>query len=187
MKMIDNYLELMVAPRFKQDSAGRRLYFPIGFGRGRIIPDEDRERALRRQCRRFIIALFLVVIPIMAGGIGVLQLKGVVNVAIGAVIGALSNVYVFWIARDLPKSDERQSYSGLLKVQLDRASWGFLFFGLITSVLILFVSAMSLSGSMPIDTDDPMMAWIGVIVFLPLTIFYGYGVLQKLRSPPAMV
>src|SRR5262245_13576916 len=111
--MVTDFLDKIVDARFKRDPQGRLLFFPWGFGTGRLVPNAAVEADLRRAYRRMMIAIFIVVIPAVSVLNGIYQLTGLAFVGFFAVctaIGFGSQLYLVWLCRNLPASDQRISY-----------------------------------------------------------------------------
>jgi hypothetical protein len=185
MKFISHWIDLMVAPRFKRAESGEMLFYPMGFGRGRIIPDPDREQQLRRQCRRYLIAFFLIVIPVMSLAFNAFRARGIGAIAAGLAIGLLSNAYVYWISRDLAVSGERQSYGRMMEQQFARMRWPHILFGLGVSTLFSALCAAFLLYPGLARDSDTLGMWFGIAVFAPLALLYGFATIKRLRKPAA--
>jgi hypothetical protein len=186
---IDGFLDKAVDGRFKRDSEGRLLFFPWGFGAGRIVPDVVVEQRLRQGCRWLTIGIFVVIVPILAFFNGFTQLKGVdfLWFMLGCVVvGFMSQLYPVWLSRGLVRSDERLSYAGAALQSLERFGFKFLVFGLITSVLFSAFAAVMLvfqPGGVP---ADPIAMAVSLVIFLPMALFYAVA-LSRLRQKSAGV
>jgi hypothetical protein len=104
---IDGFLDKTVDAHFKRDGEERLVFFPMGYGSGRIVPDAEAEATLRIGSRRLTIATFVVLIPLIAATQALFPLKGVDFLAYFLGCGALgfaSQLYPMWLARGLPRS-----------------------------------------------------------------------------------
>jgi hypothetical protein len=58
------YFDGLTAAAFKKDRSGNTVFYPWGvFGRGRILPDEQKVAEVRLFLRRYYQAIFLLIIP----------------------------------------------------------------------------------------------------------------------------
>ncbi|MBS0242675.1 MAG: hypothetical protein JSS20_10895, partial [Proteobacteria bacterium] len=106
---INSFLDKSVDARFKRDAAGNLVFFPWGFGGSRIVPDAATEARLRQGCRRLIIVIFAVLVPLIAIFNSAFQLHGSAFAVyfVGAcALGFLSQLYPVWLSRNLPRSTE---------------------------------------------------------------------------------
>jgi hypothetical protein len=141
-----DFLDKIVDARFKRDTQGL-MFFPWGFGSGRLVPDAAIEARLRWACRRLMIVLFGVAIPVMSAFNGFYELTDLAFlgfVAACSVIGFASQLYPAWLSRNLPRSDERISYPAAMMQSLDRFGRKFLIFGLVTSIMFAAVAGADL-------------------------------------------
>lgn len=179
---IDEFLDKTVDARFKRDGEGRLVFFPMGYGSGRIVPDAEAEAALRIGSRRLTIATFVVLIPLIAATQALFPLKGVDFLAYFLGCGALgfaSQLYPMWLARGLPRSSERQSFLGATTGSLDRFGRPFLLFGLWTSSGMAVAAAIFLTYPVAPDIADPVAMWIALLFFAPLTFVYALALRRK--------
>ena len=136
--MVTDFLDKIVDARFKRDAHGRLVFFPWGFGSGRLVPDSAVEAQLRRAYRRLMIVIFVVAIPVMSAVNGFYQPTGLAFlgfIAACTAVGFASQLYPVWLSRNLPRSEERMSYSAAMVQSLDRFGRKFLIFGLVTSIV----------------------------------------------------
>ncbi len=54
-KSTTNYFDKLVDAYFKRDEHGQLSFHPMGFGAGRLVPDEATEAYLRKISRHFLI------------------------------------------------------------------------------------------------------------------------------------
>jgi len=137
-----DFLDKIVDARFKRDTQGL-MFFPWGFGSGRLVPDAAIEARLRWACRRLMIVLFGVAIPVMSAFNGFYELTDLTFlgfVAACSAIGFASQLYPAWLSRNLPPSDARISYPAAMMQSLDRFGRKFLIFGLVTSIMFAAVA-----------------------------------------------
>ncbi|MEZ5856764.1 MAG: hypothetical protein R3D67_19210 [Hyphomicrobiaceae bacterium] len=176
--MISDFLDRTIEARFKRDNEGRLIFFPMGFGRGRIVPDAATENLLRQGCRRLMIVTFAAIIPI-ASAVGVLQLEGtafLLYVAACVVFGFAAQIYPLWLARALPRSNSRLSFFGASLHSLSGFGLRFKIFGLIACLLFSGVAAIMLA------TGDRTVAIVSLLIFLPMAIAYGVAIIRHRRA-----
>jgi hypothetical protein len=181
--MVTDFLDKIVDARFKRDTQGRLMFFPWGFGSGRLVPDAAVEARLRRACRRLMVAMFVVAIPVMAAFNGFYQLTGLAFLGFFAActaIGFASQFYPAWLSRNLPRSDERISYPAAMMHSLDRFGRKFLIFGLMTSIMFAVGAAMMLAFP-PEGAANPVGMITCILVFAPLAVVYALA-LRRRRS-----
>jgi hypothetical protein len=179
--MVTDFLGKIVDARFKRDTQGRLMFFPWGFGSGRLVPDAAVEARLRRACRRLMIAMFVVAIPVMAAFNGFYQLTGLAFLGFFAActaIGFATQFYPAWLSRNLPRSDERISYPAAMMQSLDRFGSKFLVFGLMTSIMFAAVAAVMLAFP-PEGAANPIGMITGVLVFAPLAFVYAFALWRR--------
>ena len=184
---ISSFLDASVEARFKRDARGALVFFPWGFGTGRMLPDSQTEAALRRATRHMLLATFAVVIPIISLAMGMAQLRGSSYLAFFAacmVLGFAMQLYPYWTARHLPYSEERMSYAGAAIHSLDRFGMKFVIFGLVTSAVFTITATLALC----IGSDrvvDPTAMIIALIVFAPMTVLYARELLRRRGMSPS--
>jgi hypothetical protein len=181
--MVTDFLDKIVDARFKRDTQGRLMFLPWGFGSGRLVPDAAVEARLRWACRRLMIVLFGVAIPVMSAFNGFYQLTGLAYlgfVAACSAIGFASQLYPAWLSRNLPRSDERISYPAAMMQSLDRFGRKFLIFGLMTSIMSVAVTAVMLAFP-PKGAANQVAMITCVLVFAPLAVVYA-DALRRRRS-----
>jgi len=179
--MVTDFLDKIVDARFKRDTQGRLMFFPWGFGAGRLVLDAAVEARLRRACRRLMIAMFAVAIPVMSAFNGFYQLTGLAFLGFFAActaIGFASQLYPAWLSRNLPRSDERISYPAAMMQSLDRFGRKFLVFGLMTSIMFTAVAAAMLAFP-PEGAANPVGMMTGVLVFAPLAFVYAFALWRR--------
>lgn len=181
---ISGFLDKIVEARFKRDGQGRLVFFPWGFGRGRIVTNATDEARLRKGCRRLTIFLFVVIIPIIAAFNGIYQLKGTMFVAfflLATLSGFVLQLYPVWLARDLPRSTERMSYASVTASSLDRFGRGFKIFGLVTSLVFCAIAAIVLLVPAARAGSDPVAMTICLVVFAPMAVLYAAALRRGTR------
>jgi hypothetical protein len=181
--VVTDFLDKIVDARFKRDMQGRLMFFPWGFGAGRLVLDAAVEARLRRACRRLMIVLFAVAIPVMSAFNGFYQLTGLAFLGFFAActaIGFATQFYPAWLSRNLPRSDERISYPAAMMQSLDRFGRKFLIFGLMTSVMFAAVAAVMLAFP-PEGAANPVGMITCILVFAPLAVVYALA-LRRRRS-----
>ena len=187
--IVAGFLDKIVATRFRQDESGRVLFFPWGFGTGRIVPDGAVETALRSATRRMMVSLFCVLIPALA----VLQvwfrfegLGYVAYVLACASIGIAAQIELAWRSRHLARSRERRSYTEAMYASLDGFGRKFLLFGLLASLAFSCTAcAILLLG--PVDFGaDPIAMALCLALFLPLTGLYASALARRRVPSPAV-
>ena len=179
--MVTNYLDKIVDARFKRDTQGRLMFFPWGFGSGRLVPDAAVEARLRRACRRLMIVMFVVAIPVMSAFNGFYQLTGLAFLGFFAActaVGFATQLYPAWLSRNLPRSDERISYPAAMMQSLDRFGRKFLIFGLVTSIMFAAVAAVMLAFP-PEGAANPVAMITCVLVFAPLAFVYAFALWRR--------
>jgi hypothetical protein len=180
--MVTDFLDKVVDARFKRDTHDRLLFFPWGFGSGRIVPDAAVEARLRRAYRWLMIAMFCVLIPVISALNGFYELTGfafLVFLAACTAGGFASQLYLVWLSRDLPRSDERMSYSSAMVQSLDRFGRKFLIFGLVVSVIFTATGAFMLVFPPTGVPADPIGMAACVLVFAPMVALYAYALRRR--------
>ena len=179
--MVTDFLDKIVDARFKRDSQGRLMFFPWGFGSGRLVPDAAVEAQLRAACRRLMIAMFSVVIPLISAFNAFYQPTGFAFLGFFAActaIGLASQFYPAWLSRHLPRSDERISYLAAMLQSLDRFGKKFLIFGLVTSSIFAAGAAVMLA--FPPQGPANQVAMIAsILVFAPLAGVYAFALSRR--------
>lgn len=179
---IDGFLDKSVDARSKRDGEGRLVFYPMGYGTGRIVPDAETEARLRIGSRRLVIATFVVLVPLIAATQSLFPMKGVNFLLYFLGCGALgfaSQLYPMWLARGLPRSSERQSFLGAMTGSLDRFGRPFLLFGLWTSGGMAAAAAIFLVYPVAPAIADPVAMWIALLFFAPLTFVYARALRRK--------
>ncbi len=180
--MVTDYLDKIVDARFKRDTQGRLVFFPWGFGSGRLVPDATVEAQLRKAYRRQMIAIFVLAIPVVSALSAVYHPTGMAFVgfiAICAGVGFLSQLYPVWLSRNLPRSQERISYPNAMVHSLDRFGWKFLTFGLVTSVIFAAGAALMLAFD---SSADKVVMVICIAIFAPLAAVYAVALRKRNRG-----
>jgi hypothetical protein len=184
--IVNGFLDKTTDARFRRDSQGRLIFFPMGFGSGRIVPDAATEAVLRRGCRRLMIAIFVGVIPVLSVLNAVYQLKGLGFLAFFAgavVLGFASQLYPLWLSRGLARADERLSYAGAMQGSLDRFGKTFLIFGLVASGIMTASAAFMLVYQPTRAEVDPVAMGVAFVVFAPLTVVYAIAIRRRCEAP----
>jgi len=180
--MINDFLDKTVDARFKHDSQGRLIFYPMGFGSGRIVPDSAVEASLRRGSRNLMIAIFVALIPALSIFHAIFQVRGwgvILFFLASLVLGFASQLYPLWLARGLARSTERLSYPKAMLGSLDGFSRKFLIFGLATSAILTLGAALML-GYQPARAEaDPIAMIVSLVVFAPLTVVYAIALRRK--------
>ena len=181
-KLISDFLDKSTAARFKTDGRGRLVFFPWGFGRGRIVPDADVEARLRHATRRMLIVMFTVVIPAISIIQGAYQLSGVKQIIYFVacfVLGFVVQIDLARLSRTLPRSEENLSYIGAMTYSLTGFSRRFHIFGLIVSLLFAATSAAMLAVP-AIRLDGQWIAPVfSLLVFGPLSVVYARAICSR--------
>jgi hypothetical protein len=180
--MVKDFLDKTTDARFRRDGQGRLVFFPMGFGAGRIVPDTATEAALRLGCRRHMIALLSVVIPILSVLNSFCQLKGfgfLIFFAGCVAAGFASQLYPLWLSRGLARSEERLSYPGAILGSLDRFGKKFLVFGLATSGIMAAASVFMLAYQPALAEADPVAMTTALLVFAPMTVVYAIALVRR--------
>ncbi len=179
---INGFLDKTVDARFKRDGEGRLVFYPMGYGSGRIVPVAETEATLRTGSRRLMIATFVVLVPLIAMVQALVPLKGLnfLFYFLGCgVLGFASQIYPMWLARGLPRSSERLSFLGAMTGSLDRFGQPFLLFGLWASGGMALAAAIFLAYPVAPDIADPVAMWIALLFFAPLTFVYALALRRK--------
>lgn len=182
--MVTDFLDKIVDTRFKRDSQGRLIFFPWGFGSGRLVPDAAVEAQLRQGYRRLMIGTFVVAIPAMSIFNVIFQLTGFAFlgfIAACAAIGFALQLYPAWQSRNLPRSEERMSYPTAMVQSLDRFGTKFLIFGLATSVVLAGASTLMLLFPPALAAADRVTMLACILIFAPLAVVYAIA-LRRRRS-----
>lgn len=186
--IVNGFLDKITDARFKRDSQVRLIFFPMGFGSGRVVPNATIEATLRRGCRRLMIAIFVIVIPLISLANAIFEFKGIDFLALFAgslILGFATQLYPIWLSRGLARSDERMSYAGAMRGSLDRFGKKFLIFGLATSALFTASAAFMLAYQ-PVRAEvDPLAMAISLLVFAPMTLIYAVALRRRCNSETA--
>lgn len=145
MTAFTRYFDSLVAPMFKTDDMGRRLFFPAGvWSYGRVLPDKAAADAMKLKVRRIYLAFFLVALPALVVVFLVLgQPSWLALVAMSLVAGFGMNAYLFAIARKLPKTAERMSLGDAYKAQAKSLGRGWLMFFAVSMGLLAVGSLLA--------------------------------------------
>lgn len=185
--LVNDFLDKSTDARFRRDSEGRLVFFPMGFGSGRIVPNATVEAALRVGCRRLLIAILAIIIPIVAAISAFYPFMGLwfLLFFVGCLaLGFASQLYPLWLSRGLAPSNERLSYIGAMSGSLDRFGRKFLIFGLATSANFTVATGLSLLYQ-PIRAEiDPVAAALSFLIFAPMTVLYAMA-LRRNRTMAA--
>jgi hypothetical protein len=179
--MVTDFLDKIVDARFKRDARGRLMFFPWGFGSGRLVLDAAVEARLRRACRGLMIVMFAVAIPVMAAFNGIYQLTGLAFLGFLAActaVGFAFQLYPAWLSRNLPRSDERISYPAAMMQSLDRFGRKFLIFGLVTSIMFAAVGAAMLAFP-PAGAANRVGMITCILIFAPLAVVYALALWRR--------
>ena len=163
------YLASMVDPLFKTTASGQRAFFPFGvLGRGRVLPDEQTERAIRR-ITKWLYGLSWILLALFA----VKHQDWLV--LFGSVWGMLAIYYAIIYAkiRGLPLADERmgwiEAYRRSARGMGKRTCW----------VICLVCTVLAGLAALAAATMDagwsetlPMVAFAGLV--LAGAIFFGW-------------
>ena len=182
--MVTDFLDKIVDARFKRDAQGRLVFFPWGFGTGRIVPDADVEARLRLAYRRLMIGIFIVAIPVMAGSSSLYHPTGLGFlgfIAACTAVGFATQLYPAWLSRRLARSEERISYAAAMVQSLDRFGTKFLIFGLVTSVVFATGAALMLAFPSAGAAADQVAMIVCILIFAPLAVVYAVA-LRRRRS-----
>jgi len=179
MNAFTRYFDSLIAPMFKTDDMGRRLFFPAGaFCYGRVLPDKAAADAIRLKVRRMYIGFLLLALPALVGVLSVAgQPSWLTIVAISLAAGLAMNAYLFAIARKLPKTTERMSLGEAYKAQAKTLGRGWLIFFAVSMALLAV-------GSLLAAVFEPRLGLLGGLAsaafFVALTAVFIY----QLRSLP---
>jgi hypothetical protein len=180
--MVTDFLDKIVDARFKRDAQGRLMFFPWGFGSGRLVLDAAVEARLRRACKRLMILLFVVAIPVMSAFNGLFHPTGLDFlgfIAICTIVGFSSQLYPVWLSRDLPRSEERITYSAAMMRSLDRFGRKFLIFGLATSIMFAASAALMLAFPATGIAADRVAMITCILIFAPLAVVYAVALWRR--------
>ena len=166
------YFDGLVASSFRKDSSGRTLYYPFGiFGRGYVIPNDEKEKSIRSSLKRFnIIAL-----PILIG----------TGIFLGWLYAILLLIPVLLWAILLPKSLVKGLQPCATKIKVSDSidssarahSKGMLWFLSLTSGLLTLVGLFVL-----ISVPDKSILALSTIVFFGLgTFIMGRMLLRRIK------
>lgn len=182
---VNSFIDKSVDGRFGTDSLGRLNFYPFGFGMGRIVPDAQSERDLRRASRLMVyaVAVLVIIIAIPSGAVvrmGTLPFLGYIVAC--AALGFATQLYPLWVARHLPRSNEKRSYVQASMQSLDRFGMGFLIFGLVTCALFAVVGALMLAFGSYLDGANQVSAIVLLLIFGPLTFLYIGAIAKRRRT-----
>jgi hypothetical protein len=177
---ITGFLDKSVTARFKHDAQGRLVFFPWGFGAGRLVTDAAAESRLRRAARvSLAISLFGIapVVGIFAGVVHPTGLVFVAYIAACAAIGFSVQAYPWWLSRRLAPSQERLSYPGAMLASLQGYGRKFLVFGLLSSALFTLVGVLVTVFGGP--EVDKIAMLICIAIFAPMTAVYAVALRRR--------
>ena len=184
---VSGYFDKIVEARFKRDAQGRLMFFPWGFGTGRIVADAATEADLRRVTRRVMISLFVLIVPAVGVYNAMYTPTGFAFLAylfVCTLVGLLSQFPIAMRARNLPRATERMSYLDSMEQSLDRFGKKFLIFGLVTSILAVTVSVVVLM--LPSSGADKISTLASILIFGPLTVVYAVALRRKSQTAEAL-
>lgn len=97
------YLKAVIEAPFKTTASGQRAFFPFGaLGRGRVLPDEQTERSVRRVIKCvYALAFASALLSIL----GRLDWRSICGIGVG--LSAIYSVIIHAKVRALPFADER--------------------------------------------------------------------------------
>ena len=98
--MVTNYLDKIVDARFKRDTQGRLMFLPMGLRLGPPVPTPPSRSSAASACRRLMIVMFVVAIPVVAAFNGFYQLTGLAFLGFFAVctaVGFATQLYPAWL------------------------------------------------------------------------------------------
>lgn len=179
---VSGFFDKIVDARFKRDAQGRLMFFPWGFGTGRLVPDAQTEVRLRTATWWMMLLLFVVAIPAIAGYSSAVhpQGKSFIPYFLGCVaLGYAFQIYPAWLARGLPRSDQRMSYVAMMVQSLDRFGRKFLIFGLVTSLAFVLISVVMLAMVPANVAADPLPTIISLVVFVPMVAVYAMALKRR--------
>ncbi len=179
MTAITRYFDSLIAPMFKTDDMGRRLFFPAGvWSYGRVLPDKATADAIKLKVRRAYLGFFLLALPALVVGILVAgQPSWLAIVGLSFISGLAMNAYLFAIARKLPKTSERMSLGEAYKSQARSLGRGWLMFFAVSMGLLTIGSLLAIA------VEPRLGLWGGLAsaaFFFALTAVFIY----QLRSLP---
>lgn len=179
---VSGFFDKIVDARFKRDPQGRLMFFPWGFGTGRLVSDAQTEARLRRATWWMMVLLFVVAIPGIAGYSSAYHPAGksFIPYFLGCVaLGYAFQIYPAWLARNLPRADVRMSYVAMMVQSLDRFGRKFLIFGLVMSIAFVLISVVMLV-MVPADLGtDPLPNVITLLVFAPMAAVYALALKRR--------
>lgn len=182
---VGDYFKKTADARFKRDALGRLVFFPWGFGRGRLVPDAAVEARLRYASQRVMVAILFAIVPAVAIVNSVYQLQGLAfagYIIACSALGFVVQAHLAWLARNLQPADERISYVNAMLQSLDRFGRKFLIFGLVSSLLFVAIAlVMLVVGAAP---DRLTMAFC-LVVFAPMALLYGVALKRRTERTAA--
>lgn len=180
--MVTDFLDKIVEARFKRDTQGRLVFFPWGFGSGRLVPDAAVEARLRRACKRLMLLVFLVAVPLISAFNGIFHPTGLAFLgflAICTIAGFASQLYPVWLSRELPRSEERISYPAATMRSLDRFGRKFLIFGLAASITFVAIAALVLAFPPAGAAPDRVAMIACILIFAPIAVVYAVALWRR--------
>ena len=184
---VSGYFDKIVDARFKRDAEGRLLFFPWGFGTGRVVTDAATEAELRWATRWLMIGLFVLIVPAVGVYNALYTPKGLAFVAYlfaCTLVGLISQFPLALKARKLPRTTERMSYLDSMEQSLDRFGKKFLIFGLVTSIVAVAGSVVVLM--LPSAGADKISTLASMLIFGPLTVLYAVALRRKSHKEAAV-
>lgn len=164
------YLKAVTEAPFKTTASGQRAFFPFGvLGRGRVLPDEQTERSVRRVIKYYYYG---------AGGVMILLLPlcrfdwpSICGIAAGT--SALYSAVIYAKVRALPFADERMGWGEAYRqMAWNMGRWRLLGSCLMCAVFAgLAVLAVATKGGGPFEIWQ-VLAFAALMLLL--AIFYGW-------------
>ena len=183
--IVNDFLNKTTDARFKRDAFGRLVFYPMGFGSGRVVPDAQTEEILRRGSKRLMIVILALVVPLLSAFNAFYQLQGITFFLffLGCLaIGFIGQLYPLWLSRKLERSDERLSVGSAMLGSLDGFGKRFLVLGLVASAFMAASAGLFLIFGSSGGIADPTAMIISVLFFAPLTVVYAIALRRKCRA-----
>lgn len=170
MKVLDRYIDGLVAPFFKTDEMGQHYYFPLGvWSKGRLLPDKATADVLRQKMRkvygRGVIAMIVAFTVINGLPNGIYW-----TIGLATVVAAGMSAYLLQLAAPYPRTDIDLTLREAYAAEAQSLGRGWLIALIVSSAALAIISALAAV----LDTKATF-SWSvpGAFMFGGAAIFFG--------------